>query len=401
MNVFIINSGSSSIKYQLFKMPSTTPICSGLVDRIGLADSTVSHKTFKNGQEQSVNKKIEIRDHESGLKEVNALLTDHNIGVIKNPDEIELVGHRIVHGGEEFTKPTIITADVKEKLKQTFQLAPLHNPSGYKGIEVAEKIFTKATQVAVFDTAFHQTLPPEAYRYAIPESYYKGYNIRVYGFHGTSHKYVTHQAKKYLNKTNSKLISIHLGNGCSICAVKNGESIDTSMGFGPLSGLIMGTRSGDIDATVIFYLVNQLGYKIDQVSNLLNKQSGMLGLTGFSDMRDITKAINEGNEAARLAYYMYTYRIKKYIGAYAAVLNGIDAIIFTAGVGENDVLIRKLVCTELDYLGIQLDDAKNQNRSKEIREINQPDSRVKILVIPTNEELEIANQCFDLIKKTA
>ncbi|WP_426672173.1 acetate/propionate family kinase [Mucilaginibacter sp. McL0603] len=399
MNVFIINSGSSSIKYQLFRMPSSMPVCSGLVDRIGLPDSTISHKTFKDGQEHTVNRTIEIKDYESGLKEVNALLTDDAIGVIKNPDEIELVGHRIVHGGEEFTKPTIITADVKEKLKQTFQLAPLHNPSGYKGIEVAEKIFNKATQVAVFDTAFHQTLPPEAYRYAIPDNYYKDYNIRVYGFHGTSHKYVTHQAEKYLKKPDSKLISIHLGNGCSICAVKNGKSIDTSMGFGPLCGLIMGTRSGDIDATVIFYLVNQLGYNIDQVSNLLNKQSGMLGLTGFSDMRDIRKVINEGNKAAKLSYDMYAYRIKKYLGAYVAVLNGIDAIIFTAGVGENDALLRKLVCNELEYLGIHLDDDKNQNRSKDLREINQPNSPVKILVIPTNEELEIANQCFDFMKK--
>lgn len=399
MNVFIINSGSSSIKYQLFKMPSSTPVCSGIVDRIGLPDSIISHKTFKDEKEHTVNRKIEIRDYESGLKEVNALLTDESIGVIKNPDEIELVGHRIVHGGEEFTKPTIITADVKEKLKQTFQLAPLHNPSGYKGIEVAEKIFTKATQMAVFDTAFHQTLPPEAYRYAIPDNYYKDYNIRVYGFHGTSHKYVTQQAEKYLNKSDSKLISIHLGNGCSICAVKNGKSVDTSMGFGPLCGLIMGSRSGDIDATVIFYLVNQLEYNIDQVSNLLNKQSGMLGLTGFSDMRDITKAINEGNKYAKLAYDMYAYRIKKYIGAYAAVLNGIDGIIFTAGVGENDALLRKLVCKELEYLSIHLDNDKNENRSKELREINQPNSPVKILVIPTNEELEIAIQCFDIMKK--
>jgi acetate kinase len=398
MNVFIINSGSSSIKYQLFKMPSTTPICSGIVDRIGLPDSSISHKTFKDNQEHSVNRTIVIKDYESGLKEVNALLTDDSVGVIKNPDEIELVGHRIVHGGEEFTKPTVITADVKEKLKQTFQLAPLHNPSGYKGIEVAGKIFTKATQMAVFDTAFHQTLPSEAYRYAIPDNYYKDYNIRVYGFHGTSHKYVTHQAEKYLKKPDSKLISIHLGNGCSICAVKNGKSIDTSMGFGPLAGLIMGTRSGDIDATVIFYLVNQLGYSIDQVSNLLNKQSGMLGLTGFSDMRDITKAINGGNKTAKLAYDMYAYRIKKYIGAYAAVLNGIDAVIFTAGVGENDALLRKLVCKELEYLGIHLDKDKNHKHSKDLREINQPNSPVKILVVPTNEELEIAKQCFELMK---
>ena len=277
MNVFIINSGSSSIKYQLFRMPSSTPLCSGMVDRIGLDKATISHKTFKDGVEHTLNLTMEIADHETGLKEVNALLTKDNIGVIKNTGDIELVGHRVVHGGETFTQPTIITPHVKAMLKQTFLLAPLHNPSAYKGIEVAEKIFKNATQVAVFDTAFHQTLPPKAYRYAIPASYYKDYNIRVYGFHGTSHKYVCRQAEKYLNKPGAKLISIHLGNGCSMCAVKNGESVDTSMGFGPLSGLIMGTRSGDIDATIIFYLVNQLGYNSEQVSNLLISKAGCLG----------------------------------------------------------------------------------------------------------------------------
>lgn len=398
MNVFIINSGSSSIKYQLFRMPSSIPVCSGLVDRIGLENATISHKTLLDGQEHAVDLAIEIPDHETGLREVNALLTDALIGVVKNTDEIELVGHRIVHGGEEFTKPTIITDQVKEKIKQTFQLAPLHNPSGYKGIEVAEKIFAKANQVAVFDTAFHQTLPPEAYRYAIPDYLYKNYNIRVYGFHGTSHNYVAKQAAKYLNKPNSKLISIHLGNGCSMCAVKDGKSIETSMGFGPLCGLIMGTRSGDIDGTIIFYLIEQFGFTSEQVSDLLNKQSGMLGLTGFSDMRDITKAINEGNINAKLAYAMCAYRIKKYIGAYSAILNGLDAIIFTAGVGENDVLLRNLVCNDLEYLGIRLDEDKNRNPLKAKGEINQPDSPVKVLVIPTNEEVEIANQCYAVIK---
>ena len=397
MNIFVINSGSSSIKYQLFIMPSSSPVCSGLVERIGLDDATIVHKTYINGEEKTFKRKLDIEDHEAGLKEVNLLLTDPEIGVIKNTDDIKAVGHRVVHGGEIFTKITIVTTDVKEKLKQTFQLAPLHNPSAFRGIEVAEKIFSKATQVLVFDTAFHQTMPPEAYRYAIPNSYYKDHNIRVYGFHGTSHKYVTEQAAGYLNKSNLKLISVHLGNGCSVAAVNNGKSIDTSMGFGPLSGLIMGTRSGDIDPTVVFYLVNQLGYDIEQVSNLLNKRSGMLGLTGFSDMRDITKAIREGDANAKLAYDMYAYRIKKFIGAYAAILNGIDAIIFTAGVGENDALIRGMVCKDLEYLGISIDADKNNTRLPGIREINAPASKVKILVIPTNEELEIANQCFELL----
>ncbi|HAL81563.1 MAG TPA: acetate kinase [Mucilaginibacter sp.] len=397
MNIFVINSGSSSIKYQLFKMPSLSPVCSGLVDRIGLENSTITHKTYIDGEEKVFKYAIEVNDHEEGLKKVNELLTDMAIGVIKNADEVKAVGHRVVHGGEAFSVPTIISPDVKEKLKLTFQLAPLHNPSAFRGIEVAEKIFSKAVQVAIFDTAFHQTLPPKAFRFAIPNSYYTDYNIRVYGFHGTSHKYVTHRAAEYLNKSGSKLISIHLGNGCSMAAVNDGKSIDTSMGFGPLSGLIMGTRSGDIDPTIVFYLVNQLGYDIEQVSNLLNKRSGMLGLTGFSDMRDIRKAINDGDAIAKLAYDMYAYRIKKYIGAYAAVLNGLDAVIFTAGVGENDAVTRELVCRDMEYLGLKLAIDKNNEPASGIREINQADSKVKILVVPTNEELEIANECYELL----
>jgi acetate kinase len=399
MNIFVINSGSSSIKYQLFKMPSESPVCSGLVERIGLEEGNITHKTFVNGEEKTFKYTLEIHDHEAGLTEVNRLLTDKEIGVISDTDEVKAVGHRIVHGGEAFTEPTVVTPDVKEKLKLTFQLAPLHNPAGYRGIEVAEKIFTRATQIAVFDTAFHQTMPPEAYRFAVPNSYYKDYNIRTYGFHGTSHKYVSHQAGLYLGKKGLKIISIHLGNGCSMAAIRDGKSIDTSMGFGPLSGLIMGTRSGDIDPTVIFFLVSQLGYDIEQVSTLLNKRSGMLGLTGYSDMRDITKAINEGSENAKLAYDMYAYRIRKFIGAYAAALNGVDAVIFTAGVGENDALVRELACSDMSYLGLEIDTEKNRLRSGGIREINKPDAKVKILVIPTNEELEIVNQCFELLGK--
>lgn len=399
MNIFVVNSGSSSIKYQLFKMPAENPVCSGLVERIGLDHPTITHKVFIDGEEKVIKlTPEELPDHEAGLKEVNQLLTEGNLAVIKDPADIQVVGHRIVHGGERFTTTTIIDAKVKEELKQTFQLAPLHNPASYLGIEVAEKIFTKATQIGVFDTAFHQTLPPKAYRFAIPNSYYTDFNIRSYGFHGTSHKYVTEQAAAHLGKTDSKCISIHLGNGCSMAAVNNGQSVDTSMGFGPLSGLIMGTRSGDIDPTVVFYLVNQLGYDIEQVSNLLNKRSGMLGLTGQSDMRDITAAIEAGDENAKLAYDLYAYRIKKYIGAYAAVLNGLDAIIFTAGVGENDALIRELICSDLEYLGIELDLAVNKVRAKGIKEISAASSKVKVLIVPTNEELEIAQQCYVMVK---
>lgn len=378
-------------------MPSEQPICSGLVERIGLEGSIITHKVYTSGQEKVISRTLDLADHEAGMFEVGHLLTEPGIGVIQNPEEIEVVGHRVVHGGESFSKTTIITSEVKEEIKKLFPLAPLHNPGHYLGIEVAEKIFTNATQIAVFDTAFHQTMPPKAFRYAIPESYYTDFGIRVYGFHGTSHKYVAEQAMQYLDNPKAKLITIHLGNGCSMAAVDSGNCIDTSMGLGPLDGLIMGTRCGNIDASVVFHLVSHLGYDIEQVSNLLNKRSGMLGLTGYSDMRDIRKLMNEGDESAKLAYEMYTYRIKKYIGSYAAALGGLDAVVFTAGVGENDDVTREWVCRDMDFFGIKVDLAKNLLRESGIREINSVDASTKVLVIPTNEELEIANQCIDLI----
>jgi acetate kinase len=350
--------------------------------------------------EKIIKKTIDLSGHEDGLKEVALLLTDAEMGVIKNPGEIEAVGHRVVHGGESFAATTIIAKKVKEKIKKLFPLAPLHNPANYLGIEVAERIFTRAKQIAVFDTAFHQTLPPKAFTYAIPKSFYTDHHVRVYGFHGTSHKYVSARAVEYLNRPDAKLITIHLGNGCSMAAIKNGKSVDTSMGFSPLSGLVMGTRSGDIDPSVIFHLVNQLGYDPEQVNTLLNKRSGMLGLSGFSDMRDIGKSVQEGNGDSELALEIYAYRIKKYIGAYAAVLNGLDAIVFTAGVGENDVNTRQRICNGMQFLGIHPDEEKNKTPSTTIREINRDDSPVKILVIPTNEELEIAQQCYELLQKS-
>lgn len=398
MNIFVINSGSSSIKYQLFKMPDERPVCSGLIERIGLGNSLIRHKIYCNSDEKVVELVLDLPDHEAGLQEVLRLLTDTEIGVINNPEEIYAVGHRVVHGGENFAATSFISDEVKDKIRELFPLAPLHNPPNYMGIEVAEKIFTRARQIAVFDTAFHQTLPEKAYRYAIPKSYYTDLKIRAYGFHGTSHKYVTEKAIAYLNNPAAKLITIHLGNGCSMAAVSNGRSVDTSMGFGPLSGLVMGTRSGDIDPSIIFHLINQLGYDPEQVNSLLNKRSGMLGMTGFSDMRDIEKAINEGSEDAELASELYAYRIQKYIGAYAAALNGLDAIVFTAGVGENDTLMRQRICSNLDFFGILPDAEKNKIRSADLREINQDGSRVKILVIPTNEELEIAKQCLGLLE---
>lgn len=399
MNIFVVNSGSSSIKYQLFKMPNEKTICTGLVERIGLENSVITHKLFLNGEEKIIRRQLDLNDHEAGLHEVAQLLTDPEIAVIHNPEEIDAVGHRVVHGGESFASTTVITKEVKDEIKKLFSLAPLHNPPNYLGIEVAEKIFTKAKQIAVFDTAFHQTIPEQAYRYAIPQSLYHEMGIRQYGFHGTSHKYVSEKAIDYLENPSAKIITVHLGNGCSMTAVNAGKSVDTSMGFGPVCGLIMGTRSGDVDPFIIFHMVNQLGYSLDQVNNILNKQSGMLGLTGFSDMRDITKAIAEGSHDAELAYEMYTYRIKKYIGSYAAVLNGVDAIVFTGGVGENDINVRRMVCTGMDYLGIKLDEEKNKVRSGEIREINAANSTAKVLIIPTNEELEIVKQCYELLNE--
>ncbi|WP_316758913.1 acetate kinase [Pedobacter aquatilis] len=397
MNILVINSGSSSIKYQLFKMPLQQPVCSGLVERIGIEGSFIKHSVFKNEEKTVIEIDAFISNHGEGLKQVLALLSEGEHAVISKPEDVVAVGHRVVHGGEHFAGATLINGEVKQQIRKLFSLAPLHNPVNYKCIEVAEQTFTSAKQVAVFDTAFHQTIPQQAFRYAIPEWYYKEHSIRVYGFHGTSHKYVSEQAIHSLGKADSKIISIHLGNGCSITAIKNGQSIDTSMGFGPLSGLVMGTRSGDIDPSVIFHLMEHAGYTLEQLSTLLNKQSGLLGVGGSSDMRDIRKLISEGNENAKLAIELYAYRIKKFIGSYAAVLNGIDAIIFTAGVGENDLEMRAAVCKELNYLGIELDEAKNKGYKQELTDISRADSKVKILVIPTNEEYEIASQCFNLL----
>jgi acetate kinase len=397
MNILVINSGSSSLKYQLFNMPEKAPVCSGLVERIGIEGSFIKHTVYRSNEKYNIEQSGFIANHGEGLKQVLALLTEGEYAVIVSPDDIAAVGHRVVHGGEHFTGATLITDEVKHQIKKLFSLAPLHNPVNYKCIEVAEQTFVNAKQIAVFDTAFHQTIPEPAYRYAIPEWYYKEHGIRVYGFHGTSHKYVSEQAIKWLNKVDTKIISIHLGNGCSITAIKNGRSIDTSMGFGPLSGLMMGTRSGDIDPSVIFHLMEHSGYTLEQLSTLVNKQSGLLGVGGSSDMRDIRKMVSEGNAAAILALKLYAYRIKKFIGAYAAILNGIDAIVFTAGVGENDSNMRESVCSELNYLGIELDPAQNTAYNGELKEINKTSAKVKILVIPTNEEYEIAHQCFELI----
>ncbi|PZX94639.1 acetate kinase [Flavobacterium aquariorum] len=399
MKIIIINSGSSSIKYQMIDMPANEVICSGMIDRIGLESSNFSYVT----NTVKVEETLPIANHKIGLQKISQLLMDDKVGVIKSTSEIEAVGHRVVHGGSDFSNTVTITKEVKDKIRQLSDLAPLHNPANLEGINVAEEIFSSAKQVAVFDTAFHQTIPVVAHKYAIPNFLLTENKIRVYGFHGTSHKYVSEKAICYLNEKNSgkssRIITIHLGNGCSMTAIKDGKSIDHTLGFAPMNGLIMGTRSGDVDQSIIFHMVNSLGYSLDAVNNLLQKQSGMLGLTGYSDLRDIESNAEKGNLDCQLALDMNAYRIKKFIGSYTAVLNGLDAIIFTAGIGENSSYIRKLVCTDMDYFGLELDSAKNEIRSKEIREINTPDSKTKILVIPTNEEIEIANQVYELLLK--
>ena len=397
MKILVLNSGSSSLKYQLFDMPNESPICSGLVDRIGLDNSTLTHKSFIHWPEEVFKFQKEIKDHEEALLAVTDLLIDSQNGVLSNMGEVKAIGHRVVHGGEQFASTTLITDEVKKKIEELFALAPLHNPPNLLGIIVAERIFPLAKQVAVFDTAFHQSMPPRAYRFAIPKEMYTDMGIRAYGFHGSSHQYVSRKANEYLNIPDSKIITIHLGNGSSMTAIKGGKSIDHSMGLGPMGGLVMGTRCGDIDPSIIFHLINERGFSPKEVNDILNKKSGLLGLCGNSDMRDVKQAIKDGDEDAKLAYELYAYRIQKYIGTFAAAMNGLDAIVFTAGIGENDEEMREAVCRDMEFFGIHLDKEKNSIRNADIREINITEAKVKILIVPTNEELEIGKQTFELV----
>ncbi len=393
MNILVLNAGSSSIKYQLITFPSRVVLCSGMAERIGLEKAQLHYESA----EHDLSETVEIPDHRIGLKLIAAHLMHKEHGIIQSADDIDAVGHRVVHGGSSFAATTLINEEVKTKIEELFSLAPLHNPGNLEGIRVSESIFTNAKQVAVFDTAFHQSIPVKAHKYAIPNRFLDEHGIRLYGFHGTSHKYVSETTRKQLGHRGDKLISIHLGNGCSITAIRNGKSVDHSLGFSPMNGLIMGTRSGDIDPSIVFYMMDRLGYSAEEVNRILQKESGMLGLTGFSDLRDIEKAADEGNSDCQLALTMNAYRIQKFIGAYAALMNGLDTIVFTAGIGENSQRVRKMVCENMDFLGIQLDEAKNEQRSKDIREIHSEASRVHILVVPTNEELEIAQQVHDLL----
>jgi acetate kinase len=394
MNILVLNAGSSSLKYQLIEMPSQTVKCIGLIEKIGTEHAVFSHE--KNGTKNT--KKLSILNHTVGLKKITETLLDAKIGVIHTVDEIKAVGHRVVHGGSKFSKTVLVNKEVKKSIRALFDLAPLHNPLNLAGIEIAETIFTSAKQIAVFDTAFHQTMPKIAYQYAIKNSFLETQKIRAYGFHGTSHKYVSEKAIEYIGKKSKNIISIHLGNGCSVSAIKGGKSIENSMGFAPMNGLIMGTRSGDIDPSVIFYLMNTLDKTKREVYHLLNQESGMMGLTGYSDLREISKKAENGNEACKNALELAGYRIRKFIGSYTAILNGLDVLIFTAGIGENSAIMRKLACEKLTFLGIRLDLEKNNVHSKEIREIQSSTSKVKILVIPTNEEIEIAKETYQLLK---
>lgn len=397
MKILVINSGSSSIKYKLFEMPASTVLVAGMVEKIGEAESNITHNVTSRNLEKSEN--LNITNHQQGFDKILSLLTDQEYGVIEHPGDIDAVGHRVVHGGEKFNAPVVINDEVRKQIDDLAFLAPLHNPPNLLGIEVATEFFKDVPQVAVFDTAFHQSMPASSYRYAIPKWLYQDHGIRVYGMHGTSHHYVAQQAAEYLKQSLDELslITIHLGNGCSMAAIQKGKCLDTSMGLSPLPGLIMGTRSGDIDPSIYYFLGTQLKMSLEEIDNLLNKESGLKGLTGENDLRKIIARKEEGDQESRLALEMYTYRIKKYIGAYAAALGQLDAIIFTAGVGENSAYIREKVCDGLGILGITLDTEKNNQRSGQLQEIQQEASQAKILVIPTNEELEIAYKTMYLL----
>jgi len=401
MKILVINTGSSSIKYELFEMDGRVVLAKGLVDRIGDQNSSITHSSYVNGQEQKSKTDLTIKNHADGLENVVNLLTDTETGIIKDTSEIDAVGHRVVHGGEAYSGAVVITEAVKTKVKELIPLAPLHNPANLQGIEVAEQFFPEAIQVAVFDTAFHQTMPAKSYRFPLPNELYEKEKIRAYGFHGSSHGYVSKQVLNLLNKPveETSIITIHLGNGCSMAAVKGGKCIDTSMGLSPLGGLMMGTRTGDIDPSIPFFLGTKLGMSFAEIDKMLNKESGLKGIAGSNDMRDVMEKRAAGDANAILAIDMYTQRIKKYIGAYAAELGALDAIVFTAGIGENSAELRKLVCDNLEVLGIKLDEKKNAERTGGNHAIHANDSQVKVWVIPTNEELEIALQTEKVMEK--
>ncbi len=396
MKILIINSGSSSLKYQLIDMKDEKVLAKGLCERIGLGNSYVKQKTHDGKEFQE---EMDLKNHQDAIRVVINSLTDSRYGVIKNMSEISSVGHRVVHGGEKFYKSALIDREVLETIEECIALAPLHNGPNMTGILACKSIMPEVPMVAVFDTAFHQTMPKKAYLYALPYTMYQEKGIRRYGFHGTSHKYVSERAAILLNKPydSLKTITCHLGNGSSICAIKNGVAVDTSMGYTPLEGVPMGTRCGSIDPAIVTGLIEHDKYDAAMLNELLNKKSGVLGISGISsDFRDLDEAAENGNDRAELALEIFSYQVKKYIGSYAAAMGGVDAIVFTAGIGENNSRIRKRIVSGLEFLGVEIDDEKNSLRGKEL-DISTPGARVRTLVIPTNEELAIARETLKII----
>lgn len=397
MKVLVINCGSSSLKYQILDMTNEVLMCKGLVERIGMEGSVITHEKIGMDKFQLI---TPMEDHKDAIGHVLDAVQDENHGVVKDMSEIGAVGHRVVHAGEKFAKSVLIDDTVIAALEECVDLAPLHNPPNLLGIAACKELMPETPMVAVFDTAFHQTMPPESYIYAIPYEYYQKYGIRRYGFHGTSHKYVAERAADIMNVNidDLKIITCHLGNGASVSAIKRGVCIDTSMGFTPLEGLVMGTRSGDIDPAIVTYIREKEGLDQGIANEILNKKSGVLGISGVSsDFRDLERAAEEGNERALLAIKVFAHKVRFYIGAYIAEMNGVDAIVFTAGVGENDIAMRDIICNDLGNLGIKLDLVKNKVKGKEMI-ISREDSRVKIILIPTNEELMIARDTFNIVR---
>lgn len=402
MKVLVLNCGSSSVKYQFFNMENRSVLARGQVDRIGMKGAVLSH-TRHDGHK--VKMAGEIIDHQVAIEYILAILISENHGVIEEREEIDAVGHRVVHGGEKFKDSVFITQDVVDKLQDFIDLAPLHNPHNIKGIRACHQLLHEVPMVAVFDTAFHATMPDYAYLYGLPYILYKRYSVRRYGFHGTSHYYVSRRARDIMERKmeDLKIITCHLGNGCSITAIDGGDSIDTSMGFTPVEGLLMGTRSGDVDPALVLHLLGKEELSIGDMNTLLNKHSGLQGISGVSnDMREIIDAVEEeGNERARIAMEIFTYRLKKYIGAYAAALGGLDALVFTGGIGENSHEVRQAATEGLAYMGIEIDQEKNQGTVGEEGEITGGDSQVRTFVIPTNEELVIAIDTEKIVNEKA
>ena len=398
MNVLVINCGSSSLKYQLINMKDESVLAKGLVERIGIEGSVLKHE--KTGQDKVVIEEV-MKNHKDAINLVLKALVDKDHGAVKDLSEVDAVGHRVVHGGERFAASVVITDEVIDAMKECIELAPLHNPPNIIGIEACKELLPDVKMVAVFDTAFHQTMPAESYIYALPYELYDEMGIRRYGFHGTSHKYVSERVAALTGKSleGTKIVTCHLGNGASLTAIKDGKSFDTTMGMTPLEGLVMGTRCGDIDPAIVTYLINNKKMTAEQVDNLMNKKSGVLGISGVSsDFRDIEGAADKGNERAKLALEKFNYTVRKYIGSYAAAMGGLDVVVFTAGLGENSASNRFDICQGLEFLGIEIDEAKNNTRGKEV-EISKDGSKVKVFVIPTNEEVMIARDTKELAGK--